>query len=79
MPDNTIYIGRPSKWGNPFPVSENNTLEVSLEAYKGLLEMVLKNNPTFLDPLKGKNLACWCPLDKPCHGDIILKKLEEMK
>ena len=27
----------------------------------------------WLKPLKGKNLACWCPLDKPCHADILLK------
>ena len=23
--------------------------------------------------LRGKNLACWCPLDKPCHADILLE------
>jgi Domain of unknown function (DUF4326) len=23
--------------------------------------------------LKGKNLSCWCPLDKPCHADILLE------
>lgn len=23
--------------------------------------------------LKGKNLACWCPLDGPCHADILLE------
>jgi hypothetical protein len=23
--------------------------------------------------LRGKNLACWCPLDRPCHADILLK------
>ena len=23
--------------------------------------------------LRGKNLACWCPLDKPCHADVLLE------
>lgn len=23
--------------------------------------------------IKGKNLACWCPLDKPCHADLLLE------
>ncbi|SRR5260221_14518269 len=23
--------------------------------------------------LRGKNLACWCPLDQPCHADILLE------
>lgn len=25
------------------------------------------------DELAGKNLACWCPLDQPCHADVLLK------
>lgn len=28
--------------------------------------------PVYLGPLKGKNLACWCPLDQPCHADVLL-------
>ena len=23
--------------------------------------------------LRGKNLACWCPLDQPCHADVLLE------
>ena len=23
--------------------------------------------------LAGKNLACWCPLDAPCHADVLLE------
>lgn len=30
---------------------------------------VLKNIPT----LRGKNLACYCPLDQPCHADVLLE------
>ena len=26
-----------------------------------------------LAPLRGKNLACWCPLDQPCHADVLLE------
>ena len=26
-----------------------------------------------LDELRGKNLACWCPLDQPCHADVLLE------
>lgn len=26
-----------------------------------------------LKPLRGKNLACWCPLDQPCHADVLLE------
>jgi len=26
-----------------------------------------------LPELRGKDLACWCPLDKPCHADVLLE------
>ena len=29
--------------------------------------------PPSLGPLRGKNLACWCPLDQPCHADVLLE------
>lgn len=27
--------------------------------------------------LAGKNLACWCPLDQPCHADVLLELANE--
>jgi len=30
-------------------------------------------NVANLDQLRGKNLACWCPLDQPCHADVLLQ------
>jgi hypothetical protein len=27
----------------------------------------------WLADLRGKNLACWCPLDQPCHADVLLE------
>lgn len=29
--------------------------------------------PRDLDELRGKNLACWCPLGQPCHADVLLE------
>ena len=23
--------------------------------------------------LRGRDLACWCPLDQPCHADVLLE------
>lgn len=40
-----------------------------LEAAEKMLEG-LKANPA---PLRGKNLACWCSLDEPCHADVLLR------
>lgn len=78
-----VYVGRPTKWGNPYTITSVTHLEDSLILYRQWLESKLKDHPSFLDPLKGKDLACWCPLkDKngnsvPCHADIILKVMKE--
>ena len=26
-----------------------------------------------IEQLRGRNLACWCPLDQPCHADVLLE------
>lgn len=69
---NAIYVGRPSRWGNPYKVGEY-TLEQSLRLYRVWLRAKLFNNPKFLDPLRGKDLVCFCPLDQKCHADILLE------
>ena len=66
----TVYIGRPSKWGNPFAMNgeQNRTTVIAL------FEQYLLNSPELLaqlGELKGKNLVCYCA-PKACHGDILL-------
>lgn len=94
MPENTVYVGRPSKWGNPFVVhgdGANMTPWMAATSFKHLLRTekgwfpqplpwpkgkVPKVMTTIAEvkaELKGKNLACWCPLDQPCHADVLLK------
>jgi hypothetical protein len=91
MPENTVYVGRPGKWGNPFKVGEaiwnpkSETISLitpnSVEECVELFEIYMKNGMAkkhtwmykHLHELKGKNLACFCSLDKPCHADILLK------
>ena len=83
MPENTVYVGRPSRWGNdnkigdPYPFIENHLC--TLDDVVWLYEVDLKTMDAlgtlneFLAPLRGKDLACWCPLDKPCHADVLLR------
>jgi len=69
-----VYIGRPSKWGNPFSIGRDGTREDVIEKY---LEYILCNDKLMaaLPELKGKVLGCWCkPL--PCHGDILVELCE---
>ena len=71
---NDIYIGRGSKWGNPFKIGEHGNREQVIKLYEEYL-----NNSRLLEDLKqlkGKNLVCFCS-PKSCHGDILLRKLGE--
>ena len=105
MPANTVYVGRPSKWGNPWTIARARAsglfrpdllYKVCAEEYRAaisvfpvrqwrikawreyggntamLIALASKIGPV-LDELRGKNLCCWCPLDQPCHADILLE------
>lgn len=64
-----VYIGRPSKWGNPFVVGEDGTRSQVIEKYR----QWVKTQPKLMaaiPELKGKTLGCWCA-PKPCHGDVL--------
>lgn len=80
-----VYIGRPSKWGNPFTHLNNGTLakfkvttrEEAVEKY----EEWIRQQPQLLadlHELDGKVLGCWCK-PKSCHGDILVKLINEQK
>lgn len=77
MPENTIYVGRPGKWGNPYSISNSGSIERTLELYKDYLmneiEIAPENLIEIREELGGKNLACWCRLDQPCHADVLLE------
>ncbi|HMR51234.1 MAG TPA: DUF4326 domain-containing protein [Amaricoccus sp.] len=84
MPEGAVYVGRPSKWGNPWPVDEWGPLDrkaPDAEGSVGLFCQMLADPemrtavgyPDDLTPLRGKILACWCPLNRPCHAGILLE------
>lgn len=70
-PADAVYIGRGSPWGNPFVIGKDGTRDEVCERYA---REVLPHLD--LEPLRGKDLVCFC---KParCHGDDILKALKE--
>ena len=82
-----IYIGRPSKWGNPFVLGVHGDRD--RELYEEWLLGIVSSphgevRPTLTEARKelaGKVLGCWCKPHK-CHGDVLLKFLnnnEEIK
>ena len=101
MPEGAVYVGRPTKWGNPFTVEEHG-VKLSLALYRNVINGLwspllldhlgdqaymrnyeamqlmrgrLQNHPKEIAwmELRGKDLACWCPLDSPCHADVLLE------
>ena len=67
-----VYIGRPSKWGNPFEIGKDGDRMEVLRKYR----MWISTQQLPFEELKGKVLGCWCaPL--PCHGDILMELANE--
>lgn len=103
MPEGAVYVGRPSKWGNPVPVGKvipDNpdwgliltltrwptspfrgakwaSIRISREqAVDAYFDFIVNLPPLWLSvvpELAGHDLACWCPLDEPCHADVLLE------
>jgi hypothetical protein len=72
MPEGAIYVGRPTKYGNNFSVAEYGR-ELAVFNFRQRMRNMALVNPSFFDGLRGKDLACWCPLDKCCHADVLLE------
>lgn len=63
-----VYIGRPSKWGNPYSIGKDGTRKEVLEKF---LEYVYTSGLVEdIEELRGKVLGCWCS-PKQCHGDVL--------
>lgn len=70
-----VYIGRPSKWGNPYTIGRDGTREEVIEKYY----LYLLERPALmkaLPELKDKTLGCWCS-PQACHGDILVELVKE--
>jgi Domain of unknown function (DUF4326) len=70
VPLGAVYVGRPSKWGNPFVIGKDGTRAEVIAKYErwlhdsGLISQI--------GELAGRDLVCWCA-PEPCHGDVLLK------
>jgi len=91
MPEGAIYVGRPTKWGNPITLVNQHavidewgdTRYAEPGAARGLAvrlyRELLMDGRLDIDPadvineLAGHDLACWCPLDQPCHADVLVE------
>lgn len=92
MPPNTVYVGRPTQWGNGYRIGDDYLFVDELWARGPRGDRQIMNRPDvvnayrqdlglltpaelaeYLAPLRGKDLACWCSLDEPCHADVLIE------
>jgi hypothetical protein len=91
MPEDAVHVGRPSRWGNPWRIGDPTPehlrdawfpklpavidAQTAATLYADVLAERLREDPGFLEPLRDKVLACWCPvgLGTYCHADRIIE------
>jgi len=94
MPENTVSVCRPGKWGNPFQikvfgdefwivadigivsdvcVSLESARKRAVSRFGDRVNILPEFRAEIKSELAGKNLACFCPLDQPCHADVLLE------
>lgn len=81
MPEGAVYVGRPTHWGNPFRGGYALPARLFDEAvrrdsHRGFYYLDVPGDEARYLPvelLRGRDLACWCPLDQPCHADVLLE------
>jgi hypothetical protein len=84
---NTVCVTRGTLWGNPFVVDPERragekighqyiavpSVKDAIDCYREYLslcpDLIEKAGRT----LRGRDLACWCALDQPCHADVLLE------
>lgn len=85
MPEGAVYVGRGTRFGNPYVIGHWNNW--TMKRVKDAAEAVAlfrsncdwlagtrEDSPSsYVADLRGKDLACWCPLDQPCHADVLLE------
>lgn len=75
LPEGAVYVGRPTKWGNPYTLHDGDPKFI-VALYRRKIRGNVWSEPnarSIKAELSGKDLACWCPLDQPCHADVLLE------
>jgi len=90
-PIDTINVARPTKWGNPInwqqfsrpDLTEADKKAIAVRDFEEWLNYGTWNYPNrqwildHIHELAGKDLACWCKPDEPCHADVLIRLANE--
>lgn len=72
VPTGAVYVGRPSRFGNPFPLRRETDRLAIIDRYESWLLAQPALVAAVKAELRGKDLVCWCA-PKPCHADVLLR------
>ncbi|MDQ0376593.1 DUF4326 domain-containing protein [Amycolatopsis thermophila] len=96
MPEGAVYVGRPTRWGNPcdwrayptmhhdaegeaWPISDAERRRFAVSDFEAEVVYGAGRRASYPSDeeirreLRGRHLVCWCPLDQPCHADLLLR------
>ena len=59
--------------------TQREALAIALNKFRKIITYTLRTSPDYLEPLRGKNLACWCKEEAPCHADILIELANRKK
>ena len=72
LPAGVVVVSRPTKWGNPYPLDIGRDVAVLRYREDLLAGRLAVTVEEARRELRGRDLACYCPLDAPCHADVLL-------
>ena len=76
IPEGAVYVGRPTKWGNPFVIGKDGTRDYIIKKYRQWLGPQIRDGHLNPQELAGKDLICWCA-PEACHADVLLEIANE--
>lgn len=71
VPIGAVYVGRPTKWGNPFPMHAESERDKVVADYRAFLARSPQLVAEARAELRGKDLVCWCA-PRACHADVLM-------
>jgi hypothetical protein len=75
LPPNSKVVARPTRWGNPFRAETPEQRAPAVARFRRWIDSQAGEQlrDAAKSELRGFHLACWCPLDGPCHADVLLE------
>jgi hypothetical protein len=67
----SVRVDRQSPWGNPFVLNQDGDRDRVCDLFAEYAKWRLTHQPDWLEPLRGKDLACWCT-PKRCHAETLI-------